>query len=97
MVVSNLLKAAVIVGGVVLILFFLISITYNPNEENEFKKFISKYNKSYSNDTERVIRFKRFQVSFIRTYIMCDVRLFRNIIRRRVRVVLNCFSMKYKR
>lgn len=97
MVVGNLLKAAVIVGGVVLILFFIISITYNPSEQNEFEKFVSKYNKSYANETERAIRFKRFQVSLVRIYIKCDVRLFTNITRIRVLVVFKCFSMKYKR
>lgn len=62
MTVSNFLKASIIVGGVVLILFFLMSIEENNNEKNEFEKFITTYNKSYVNETEWNVRFKRFQV-----------------------------------
>lgn len=62
MVVANLLKAAVVVGGVVLILIFIMTLTQDDNEHQQFEKFITTYNKSYVNDTERDIRFKRFQV-----------------------------------
>lgn len=65
MAVSNFLKALVIVGGLVLILFFIMSTLENNNEESEFKKFINLYNKSYVNETERNMRFKRFQVRII--------------------------------
>lgn len=64
MAVSNVLKAMVVVGGLVFGLFFLMSLTQNDSEENnEYEKFIRTYNKSYVNESERSIRFKRFQVS----------------------------------
>lgn len=73
MAVSNVLKAMVVVGGLVFGLFFLMSLTQNDGEENnEFEKFIRTYNKSYVNESERSIRFKRFQVSrkcILETYI----------------------------
>jgi hypothetical protein len=65
MVVSNILRTSVVVGGVVLILFFLMAITKNNQEQREFEQFIRMFNKSYVNSTERNIRFKRFQVRHI--------------------------------
>lgn len=65
MVISNILKTSVVVGGVVLILFFLMAITQNNREQTEFEQFMHMYNKSYANGTERSIRFKRFQVRHI--------------------------------
>jgi len=63
MAVANVLKAAVVVGGVVIILFFIMTVTQNNSERNRFEQFVSTYNKSYANETERDIRFKTFQVS----------------------------------
>lgn len=65
MVVSNILKTSAVVGGVVLILFFLMAIKKNNREQLEFEQFIRMYNKSYVNSTERSMRFKRFQVRYI--------------------------------
>lgn len=62
MAVASILKVAVVVGGVVFLLFFIMSVTQYNNERNEFDKFISAFNKSYTNETERSVRFKIFQV-----------------------------------
>jgi len=62
MAVANVLKAAVIVGGVVFVLFFIMTVTRTDGQRNEFEKFASTYNKSYANETERNVRFKTFQV-----------------------------------
>lgn len=68
MVSTSILKAIFIVGGVVLIVFTLITITKNNSEHYEFEKFMSKYNKSYENETEREVRFQLFKVRYLHTY-----------------------------
>lgn len=72
MVVANILKAAVVVAGVVLILLFIMTITNDDNEHQQFETFITRYNKSYVNETERGIRFKRFQVRLYYIRILCN-------------------------
>lgn len=67
MVSTNVLKAIFIVGGVVLIVFTFITIIKNNSEQYEFEKFMSTYNKSYVNETEREVRFNQFKVRYSHT------------------------------
>ncbi|XP_050431777.1 uncharacterized protein LOC126840214, partial [Adelges cooleyi] len=58
---SNILKVVLIVILVVFILYYL-EVTFNEAKTHtEFEQFLRKYNKSYNNETERMMRFERFQ------------------------------------
>jgi len=70
MAVANILKASLVVSCVVLILFFIMSITQLNRDQDKFNKFIKIYNKSYTNETEHNIRFEHFKVRQYMYYVM---------------------------